>query len=88
MVAEITKGEIEIHVDTRDGKYLYWAGEFDSEKDPLSDFVYVSKGYTDIMDGSFFGSQSATKTFKYKDGVLSYEFTMMGSTTTVDLVKI
>lgn len=87
MTATVYGGSIQIDMSSRDASYIYWLGTFDTDKSTSKPFETISLGDTDAMALSIFGSNSKTKTFSYKDGIISYEFTMLGSTTTVKLAK-
>lgn len=79
---------IQINLKTRDGSSIYWMGSFQvSDKKPTDSFTVVSKADPDALAMSIFGSQDSEKTFSYKDGDLSYKFTMLGTTSTVHLSK-
>ncbi len=87
MTATIHGGSIQIDMENRDATYVYWMGTFESDKSTAMPFTTVSLGDTDAMAQSVFGSNSKMKTFTYKDGVISYDFTMLGSFKTVKLMK-
>lgn len=85
--ASVTPGSIQINLDSRDQSRIYWLGTFDGNKDTSSDFTIKSRGDADAMNMSLFGSGDKTKSFAYKNGEISYKFTMLGTTTTVRLAK-
>jgi hypothetical protein len=87
MTAEIYDGSIQINMQSRDAREIYWLGTFDTYKDTSRSFKSVSLGDTDAMKASIFGSNSKTKPFAYEDGVISFEFSMMGKFDTVKLEK-
>lgn len=82
---------IQIRMLTRDSSEVYWMGSFQvSDKNPDEAFAIESNADPDAqkwMRESLFGSQDSTKIFAYKNGEISYDFTMMGVTSTVRLVK-
>jgi hypothetical protein len=79
---------IQINMETRDsGGGIYWMGSFDSGNSPKTSFTTVSLADPDAMKWEIFSSQDQTKSFTYKNGDLSYKFSMMGTTTTVHLRK-
>ncbi|QAY17165.1 hypothetical protein SEA_MADAMATO_47 [Streptomyces phage Madamato] len=82
---------IQIRMLSRDSSGIYWMGSFQiSDKSPDDAFKIESKADPDAqkwMRESIFGSQDTTKIFAYKNGEISYDFTMMGVTSTVRLVK-
>ena len=89
--AEISNvGSIQINLRTRDSSSIYWMGSFDTSKDGSKPFELTSLADPDaqkVMAKSLFGSQDQSKEFAYKNGELSYKFTMLGTTTTVRLTK-
>lgn len=87
MVASVKPGSIQIDMESRDSTSIYWLGTFDSDKNTAEEFEVVSQGDTDAMTLSIFGSQDKTKSFVYKDGEISYKFTMAGTTSTIRLAK-
>jgi hypothetical protein len=83
-------GSVQIDLKTRDSSSIYWMGSFDTTKDASKPFTVVSLADPDAqkaMAKSLFGSQDKTKELAYENGELSYEFTMMGTTSTVRLTR-
>lgn len=88
MKATVSKGNtIQVNMQARDSTSIYWLGSFKSNKNPRSSFNVISRGDQDAMSMSIFGSVDSTKRFKYKNGDLSFEFSMLGTTSTVHLKK-
>lgn len=87
MKATITPGAIQIDMQTRDSSNVYWIGTFDTKQNTDRPFEVVSTGDVDTMSNLIFASTDKTKQFMYKDGDLSYKFSIMGTTTTVHLSK-
>lgn len=87
MTAEISFGSIQINMKTRDGSNVYWMGTFDTDMTDIKHFTMISTGDQDAMANMIFASQDPTKKFTYRDGTLSFDFTIMGTTTTVHLSK-
>lgn len=89
MTATVYPGQIQIWLRSRTDTEIYWMGSFSSEKSPLSSFKTVSLGDQDAMAFSLFGSGDETKTFQYKNGVISFKFSVdaLHKTTTVKLAK-
>lgn len=78
MTADVTNGHIEIMMSSTAIDGLYWSGSFDSN--------VISNSYNVVSVSDQQGlSQDKTKIFTYKNGVLSYEFTMLGQSQTVHL---
>ena len=86
MTAHIVDHQIQITWVSDDTKALYWKGTFPTDvmKD---DVTIVSKGDRQALDASMLGSQDKTKKFHYDNGVLSYEFSVMGVSKTIHLEK-
>lgn len=82
---------IQIRMLSRDSSGIYWMGSFQvSDKDPDEPFELESKADPDAqkwMQESLFGSQDTSKIFAYKNGEITYDFTMMGVTSTIRLTK-
>lgn len=92
MTASVSANDsIQITMKTRDSSAVYWMGSFQvSDKKTSDSFKLESKADPDAqkwMDDSIFGSQDDSKVFTYKNGDLSYEFTMVGVTKTIHLAK-
>ncbi|WP_428886457.1 hypothetical protein AB4915_07925 [Bifidobacterium dentium] len=89
MEAEITTDTITIQFvsDNGDTKSLYWKGTYNAP-DKAGDWKWTSQGDTEAMQASLLGSQDATKDFTYtKTNGVSWETTMMGTTTAVKTAK-
>lgn len=91
MVATVNPASIQIDVKTREGSHsVYWLGTFETDQDLSKKIDIVSNADSDAqmqMDASIFGSQSKTKQFTYENGELTFEFTIMRTTSTVRLQK-
>ena len=88
-IATITDDAIEIlwASDDDDVKMLYWAGTFESPaKDETA--TITSQADHEQTDSALLASMDDTKDFEYKSGVLSYEFSAMGVTMTVEMERI
>lgn len=70
-----------------DSKSLYWVGTYVAPTEATDTYTWESAGDTEQLSKSLLGSQDATKVFSYDNGVLSYEFTALGTTTTVKLER-
>lgn len=86
--AVISDGTIEINwVSEDDTRSLYWAGTYDAPTKATNEYSWTSKNDTEKTSGAMLASSDDTKEFTYKDGVISYEASAMGSTKTVKLEK-
>jgi hypothetical protein len=83
MDADITSDTIRIHLTMGDSTGVYWIGSFDPNR-AISGAV-ISLGDTDAMSTQLYASNEKTKTFTYKNGDLSYEFSIMGISSTIHL---
>lgn len=89
MDASINPNSIQINMTPQGStnSSIYWLGTFDTSKNSADSFDTTSLGDQDAMQGSIFASLDDRKLFTYKNGDLSFKFTMMGTTTTVHLAK-
>lgn len=91
MTAEISGDSIQInmHFDRDNIGGIFWMGSFDTS-DKTGSFTVTSIPDPDaqkVLAGSMLASSEKTKKFTYKDGDLSYEFSMMGVESTVHLSR-
>lgn len=83
-------GTIEINwvFEEEDSISLYWAGTYVVPENVTEDeYSWTSENDTSKTDSALLASTSETKDFTYKDGVLSFEASAMGTTTTVEMEK-
>lgn len=87
--ATIKDGAIEIYWVSDDGdtKSLYWAGTYKAPTDAVDEYNWTSENDKEKTDSALLASGDDTKDFAYKDGVISYEASAMGTTTTIKLEK-
>lgn len=87
--AVITEDSIEINWVTDDGntKSVYWVGTYESPSEPITEYTWTSERDKEKTDSALLASTDDTKDFTYKDGVLSYEVSAMGTTTTLELKR-
>jgi hypothetical protein len=85
MIAHISRHKIAIDFAGDGSSALYWRGTVPSSISNGGKFV--SKGNIKAMDASLLGSTSKTKRFTYKNGRLSFKFSILGITRTVYLRK-
>jgi len=81
MTAEISNGHIEIKMYSNVVNGLYWGGTFVPSNTSQESFDITSTADETGL------SQNTTKIFNYKDGQLSYEFTMLGKTRLIHLTR-
>ena len=87
--AVITENSIEINWVTDDGatKSVYWVGTYTAPTDPITEYAWTSERDKEKTDNALLASTDDTKDFSYKDGVLSYQVSAMGTTTTMELKR-
>jgi hypothetical protein len=85
MTAHISHGAIQIYFVNGDTKSLYWKGTFNTSASDGSHIL--SKGDTETMDSSLMASEDSTKKFVYKNGELSFPFSILGTSKTVKLER-
>lgn len=86
--AQVSMAGIQIYVEERDGSSsIYWMGSFDSRPSSNTIVSVADPDAKAAMSRSIFGSGGSSKVFTYKDGALSFEFTMLGTTNTIELKK-
>jgi hypothetical protein len=87
MMASISGDSIQVNLRGRDSSSIFWMGSFDTSRRPSGKFKVVSLGDQDAMKWDITASTEQQKTFTYDSGVLSFEFSAMGSSTTVLMTK-
>lgn len=92
--AVITENSIEINWVTDDGetdggatKSIYWIGTYVAPAEPVTEYTWTSERDKEKTDTALLASTDDTKEFTYKDGVLSYQVSAMGTTTTYELKR-
>lgn len=73
--------------DNGNTKSIYWAGSFATPTTADEPYSWTSKNDHSKTEGALLASSDDTKTMTYQNGVLSYEVSAMGTTTTVKLKK-
>ena len=69
---------------------IFWMGSFDTSDQRSQSFTVTSLVDPDgqkVLDSSLFATSEHKKKFTYKDGDLSFEFSMMGVESTVHLAR-
>lgn len=89
MEAEIKEGTITIYLVNvkEDTKMLYWQGTIPTPDTTDDKYDFTSEADTEALSKSIMGSQDKTKDFKYENGVLSFDFTAMGTTKTIKMER-
>jgi len=84
MTAVVSVDSIQINIFMNGTSGIYWLGSFDPK---IIAGSTLSQGDSDAMDLDIFASQDKTKLFAYTNGLLSYQFSMLGTTSTVYLSR-
>jgi len=85
MVGEVKQDTILVNLKLGNDTGLYWSGNFKSVV--KNGDTITSKANVDQLKTSLYGSQDAAKEFKIVDGKITFSFTMMGVTKTIELEK-
>lgn len=86
--ATIQGDTIEINWISSDGTTaLYWAGSYTAPETAAEPYSWTSENDTAKTSGALLASQDTSKEFTYENGTISYEASMMGVTTTLQLEK-
>ena len=86
----IGKDAIEIYwvSDGGDTRSVYWIGSYLPPKTTEDAYQWISKRDKKKTDNAMLASTDPTKKFTYKDGVLSYQVSLMGTTKTVKAERV
>jgi hypothetical protein len=87
LTASISGEAIQVNLRGRDTSSIFWLGSFDTDRTPVGKFKVVSLGDQDAMRWKITASTESKKTFTYNNGDLSFEFSAMGSSTTIHMAK-
>lgn len=87
--ATISDSAIEINwvSDGGNTKSLYWAGTYVAPTESTDEYSWISENDKEKTGTALLASSDDTKDFTYKDGVISYEASAMGTTKKVELTK-
>lgn len=87
--AIISTDSIEINWVSDNGstKSIYWVGTYEAPTEPVTEYSWTSSRDKEKTDTALLASTDDSKEFTYKNGVLSYQVSAMGTTTTLELKK-
>ena len=87
LTASISGSSIQVNLRSRDSSSIFWMGSFETSQlnHPSGKFKVVSLGDQDAMKWDITASTEQQKTFTYDHGVLSFQFSALGSSTIVHL---
>ena len=83
--ATITADNIEVHLVDGETKSLFWKGTFPASA--TEGATIQSEGDREALDSSMLGSSETTKPFQFTGDELTFEFSMMGTSTIVHTKK-
>ena len=81
----IKNGTIEVFIVAEDTTSLYWKGSFPWNK---GDETITSTADVAALEDSLLGSTAKSKVFLYDGDNLVFDFTIMGTTTTITMEKV
>jgi hypothetical protein len=87
MTASISGNSIRVNLRGRDSNSIFWVGSFDTSRRPHGTFKVVSIGDQRAMKWALMASSEKRKTFSYDNGVLSFGFSALNSSTTIHMTK-
>lgn len=87
MSASISGESIQVNLRGRDSSSIFWMGTFDAHKRQDKKFEVVSLADQDAMKWMITASTESKKTFTYDHGVLSFEFSALGSSSIIHMTK-
>lgn len=87
MTASVSDDRISITMNTGSDSGTYWVGSFDTLLTKSQSFTVTSAGDVSAMESDLLASQDSSKVFTYKNGDLSFPFSIMGVSTTVHLQR-
>ena len=70
-----------------DTKSLYWAGTYVAPTEATESYTWDSVNDKEQTTNAMLASGDDTKTFSYENGVLSYEASALGTTTTIKMER-
>lgn len=87
MSAEITSDTIEVYWSSDETRALYWSGTYAAPTE-AGTYTWSSANNHDKTDSALLASGDDTKDFTYNsDGEITFDVSLMGTTTTVHLAK-
>ena len=73
--------------DSGDTTSIYWVGTFQAPTNATEPYLWTSQRDAAATDSALLASTDDTKEFTYKDNVISYKVSALGTTTTAKLKK-
>ncbi|MCB5881060.1 hypothetical protein LIR45_01480 [Lachnospiraceae bacterium EP-SM-12S-S03] len=90
MEAVISDSTIEINWVSDDGdtKSIYWIGTYEAPTKYVEEYSWTSKRDKEKTDTALLASTDDTKEFTFKDDIISYEASALGTTKTIELSQV
>lgn len=85
MTAEVYTDSIQIAMKTGSTTGIFWLGTFDEDQVPTGKINSLPD--QDALANDIFASNETIKTFIYQDGILSFDFSIMGVHSTVRMTR-
>ena len=88
--AVISESSIEINWVSDGGKTksLYWSGTYSEPTEKTDNYTWTSENNKENTETALMASSDDTKEFTFKDGIISYEASALGTTTIMELSQI
>jgi hypothetical protein len=86
MIGTIDEDMIALWIKAGDNDWTYWCGSFEAPKDDGA-YSWTSKAEKGYMTG-LLASQDDKKDFSYADGKITFQFSMRGETTTIEMEQV
>ncbi len=88
--ATITDSTIEINWVSDGGKTktLYWSGTYSEPTEKTDNYAWTSENNKEKTDAALMASGDNTKEFTFKDDIISYEASALGTTKTMELSQV
>lgn len=87
MSSHIEGNTIEVYWMMEDGKYLYWAGNYDAPTEDTKEYSWTSNNDTVKTGSAILASTAETKEFTYKNDRIVFDVSVQGQTSTIELVR-
>lgn len=88
--ANISEDTIEIYwiTDNGDTRSIYWVGTYDPPTEAVEEYTWTSIRDKEATSSALLASQDDTKNITYSNEEISYQTSMLGTTSTMRLKKV
>lgn len=83
ITAKIEQNAIDMKMGDETTQSNYWYGSFEN---PISDPAVITSKVLD--NGQLYLSSATSKDFNYKDGKLTFQFSALGTTSTLEMIRV